>query len=105
MGKFLEKQAAMPDLKECVALEYYEDSLDAALAREFISVQKPQKGKSFSLRVPLALSAELSSFVCKHQKNLGFAEALKEDIKSLQIELNTSSSGGSEQLRAHASHF
>lgn len=55
----------MPDLMESVALEYYEYSLGA---------QKPEKGKCFSLRVPIALPAELSAFVGRHLNEPASAE-------------------------------
>ena len=90
MGKFLAKQALVPDLKahECVALEYYKDSIGAALPLKCLKVQKPpDKVKSFVLRLPLQLPAELAAFLNKHP---AWGELLKKDMKANGVELDTS---------------
>lgn len=87
----------MPYLQECVALEYYADVLGAALARECVSAQKPGRGKSFSLSLPIALPAEIAAFVSKHP---AFLEHLREDAKSLQVEISAG-----EKLRAFSVNF
>ena len=99
VGKFLEKQALVSDLRECVALEYYEDSLGAALPLECLSAHKPDRGKCFSLSLPLQLPAELAAFLSKHPAE---SEQLKTDLKAMHVELASASAG--DKLRAPAAH-
>lgn len=91
VGKFLEKQSAMPYLQDCVALEYYEDSLSAALPRDCLMAQKQERGRSFSLHVPLALPAEITTFLGKHPE---LVKHLKEEAKSLHVALQSSTGAG-----------
>ena len=100
VGKFLEKQALVSDLRECVALEYYEDSLGAALPLECLSAHKP-KGKCFPLSLPLQLPAELAAFLSKHPAE---SEQLKTDLKAMQVELASASVSAGDKLRAPATH-
>ena len=98
VGKFLENQARIPDLRESVALEYYEDLLGAALPLECLSAHKPDRGKCFSLS--LQLPAELAAFISKHPAE---SEQLKTDLKTMQVELASASAG--DKLRAPAAHL
>ena len=100
VGKFLENQARMPDLKESVALEYYEDLLRAALPLECLSAHKPDTGKSFSLSLSLQLPAELAASLSKHPAE---SEQLKTDPKAVQVEL--ASASAEDKLSAPAAHL
>ena len=97
VGKFLENQARVPDLRESVALEYYE-LVGAALPLECLNAHKPDRGRCFSLSLPMQLPAELAAFISKHP---GESEQLKANPKAMQVEL----ASAGDKLRAPAAHL
>ena len=99
VGKFLENQARVHDLRDSVALEYYE-LVGAALPLECLSAHKPDRRKCFSLSLPLQLPAELAAFLSKHPAE---REQLKTDLKTMQVELDSAFAG--DKLRASAAHL